>query len=192
MNVGNRIREIRLRKNKTLDDIAKPLNMTRGAISRVESKDSVDLKLLFKISKVLNVPIHHLIYEDNELVTGIEGKEKFSKPLNIRDLHPNSINEYDRLPLDNKDFISCIALEFEREINRTVNNLQKEHQEQYTMIANEILNISKHIITNFAGNIVHRMNTSDDNHNQLKQYIVDYSSMSQAKYTASVKSILKI
>lgn len=55
---GNVIKKLREHKNITQDELAEELNITRQAVSRYENGDrGVNQDLLFKLSKIFNVPI---------------------------------------------------------------------------------------------------------------------------------------
>ena len=61
LKLGENIRTLRLKKNMSQNDLAIECNFEKASMSRIESgKSNPTIKTLYKISKVLNVPLSEL------------------------------------------------------------------------------------------------------------------------------------
>jgi transcriptional regulator with XRE-family HTH domain len=59
--IGERLKELREKKNMTQDDLCKELNIRQATLSHYENnKRTPDLEMLIKISKVFGVSIDYL------------------------------------------------------------------------------------------------------------------------------------
>ena len=66
--IGKNIRELRIRKSMTQDDLAEKLFVTRQTVSNYETgKSRPDVEMLLKIGEVLDADIQHLIYGPEKL-----------------------------------------------------------------------------------------------------------------------------
>ena len=66
--IGKNIRELRIRKNMTQDDLAEKLFVTRQTVSNYETgKSRPDVEMLLKIGEVLDADLQHLIYGPEKL-----------------------------------------------------------------------------------------------------------------------------
>jgi transcriptional regulator with XRE-family HTH domain len=62
--IGEKIRELRISKNKTIEDIALEAEMEYTQLSRIErGKINTGIYHLYKISKSLGVMLHDLLWE---------------------------------------------------------------------------------------------------------------------------------
>lgn len=72
--IGKNIRQLRVEKNMTQDDLAEKLFVTRQTVSNYETgKSRPDIDMLVKISEVLETDIHQIIYgpEPKQLNPGL-------------------------------------------------------------------------------------------------------------------------
>lgn len=94
--IGKRIKETRLRKNLTQQNIAKKLNISVAFLSRVErGKSKINLERLVEISNLLNIQVSYLI----------DGSAKKSK-IYLK----NELNEIlDKCTIEQRKFIYNIA-----------------------------------------------------------------------------------
>ena len=61
--IGKNIRDLRMRKNMTQDELAEKLFVTRQTISNYETgRSRPDIEMLMKISEVLEADIHQMLY----------------------------------------------------------------------------------------------------------------------------------
>ncbi|MGY0372859.1 helix-turn-helix domain-containing protein [Clostridium sp. JNZ J1-5] len=116
MNIGKNIHELRKKANMTQQDLADSLGISRSAISRIESKSSLDTDLLEKISKALNVSLISLIYENENDVSTEIAASITPLPKSIRELHNNNIETYRKLPDKTKNFVRAMGIEIYNEI----------------------------------------------------------------------------
>lgn len=67
--IGQRVREYRLLRNMTQDDLAERINTDRSNIGKIENgvRGKTKVGLLVRISKTLNVPLCVLLDLDGEL-----------------------------------------------------------------------------------------------------------------------------
>jgi len=83
MELGNRIRELRLNKNKTIKEVAQETDLTSSFISQIE-RDKVipSLGSLTKIAKALRIPVmlFFLPTDINSTITHKEQRKKISLP----------------------------------------------------------------------------------------------------------------
>ena len=67
MNIGNRIKEIRIAKNLSQKEIALAVDINRGQFSRIENnKVEPNLSSLKKIAEALGVPVSELFKESGD------------------------------------------------------------------------------------------------------------------------------
>jgi transcriptional regulator with XRE-family HTH domain len=68
MIVGDRLRELREAKKLSQGDIEKRTGLLRCYISRVENSHTVPaIETLEKMARALELPLHHLMYDGNEV-----------------------------------------------------------------------------------------------------------------------------
>lgn len=75
LDIGNRIKELRLAHGKTQNDLAENINSTQDAISKMErGKMPISLDSLIRIASVFNVSCDYLIYglDANNLLNTLE------------------------------------------------------------------------------------------------------------------------
>lgn len=116
MDIGKNICNIRKKVNMTQQDLADTLGISRSAISRIESKASIDTSLLEKISTALNVPLITLIFHDENDASEDIASDIVTPVKSIRNLHSNSIESYRKLPDKAKNFIRALGIEIYKEI----------------------------------------------------------------------------
>src|SRR3954447_2729471 len=69
MQIGERVREIRRKRNMTLADVAETSQLTKGFISQVESgRSNPSLASLSRISQALDVPLAVLIAPQDDAI----------------------------------------------------------------------------------------------------------------------------
>lgn len=126
IDIGKNIQNLRKYSNMTQQDLADSLGISRSAISRIESKSSLDTDLLFKISKTLNVPLITLLsFQEGEAYENIAATV-LEAPKSIRDLHKNNIELYKKLPDKTRNFVRALGLEIHNEIiNSEINCIEK-------------------------------------------------------------------
>jgi DNA-binding Xre family transcriptional regulator len=73
-NIGYQIGKILEKKKITKRDLAKKLNMTEVNVYKILNKQSIDVKLLYKICEVLNVNISEILLEDYKPIGNITEK----------------------------------------------------------------------------------------------------------------------
>lgn len=116
VNIGKNIQNLRKYSNMTQQDLADSLGISRSAISRIESKSSIDTDLLIKISNSLNVPLITLLsYEEREPYENIAATI-LETPKSIRHLHKNNIELYKKLPDKTRNFVRALGIEIYNEI----------------------------------------------------------------------------
>lgn len=116
MDIGKNICNIRKKTNLTQQDLADILGISRSAISRIESKASIDTSLLEKISTALNVPLITLLFDDENDASGDIASDIVTSVKSIRNLHSNSIESYRKLPDKTKNFMRALGIEIYKEI----------------------------------------------------------------------------
>lgn len=79
LNIGDKIIELRKRKNWSQSELAKAIEASRDIIGKYErNENSPSIEMAFKIAKVFDVPVDYLLGEgkhstyDNETVKRIE------------------------------------------------------------------------------------------------------------------------
>ncbi|QGU95844.1 helix-turn-helix domain-containing protein [Clostridium bovifaecis] len=129
MNIGENIQKLRKRSNMTQQDLADSLGISRSAISRIESKSSLDTDLLLRVSKAFNIPLIALLYDETNEPYEYIAAEVLAFPKSIRDLHSNNIELYRKLPDKTRNFIRAIGIEIYNEIlnseSKAVENFSK-------------------------------------------------------------------
>ena len=75
MNVGERVREARLRRKMTVAGLAQASHLTKGFISQLESgRSNPSLASLGRISQALDIPLSRLIsHDDDQILEPTEG-----------------------------------------------------------------------------------------------------------------------
>ncbi len=126
MDIGKNICNIRKKTNMTQQDLADTLGISRSAISRIESKASIDTSLLEKISTALNVPLITLIFNDENDASGDIASDIIPSVKSIRNLHSNSIEVYRKLPDKAKNFMRALGIEIYKEIRDCENAAVKK------------------------------------------------------------------
>lgn len=130
MNIGKNIQNLRKKTNMTQQDLADHLGISRSAISRMENKSSLDTELLLKISEAFNVPPIALLTDENDESCDYMAADVVSIPKSIRDLHPNNIDTYKKLPDRFRNFTRAIGIEIFNEIlyceSKAIKNFSKE------------------------------------------------------------------
>ncbi|WP_268049813.1 helix-turn-helix domain-containing protein [Clostridium ganghwense] len=116
MDIGKNIQNLRKKTNMTQQDLADTLGISRSAVSRLESKPSIDTSLLEKISTAFNVPIISLICNENEDTSDAIAADVINSVKSIRTLHSNSIELYRKLPDKTRNFTRALGIEIYKEI----------------------------------------------------------------------------
>ena len=83
MDVGTRIKNARIAKRMTQEELGKAIGVQKSAIAKYENGRVVNIKrsTLKKISDVLGIPPIDLIYEDKENPTAMDGMSENRKKL---------------------------------------------------------------------------------------------------------------
>ncbi len=77
MDIGKRLREVRIRRNLVIDDIAATTGLSRAYISQVETgKASPSLQTLEKLAAALETPVSSLFIEEDVSCTVIRADER--------------------------------------------------------------------------------------------------------------------
>lgn len=74
MHIGLKIKELAVKKNLTLADVAKVLGKTKQAIYEIVDKEDVNSAILKQLSSSFNVPISFFFGEDQESLTYVQEK----------------------------------------------------------------------------------------------------------------------
>lgn len=74
MHIGLKIKELAVRKNLTLADMAKILGKTKQAIYEIVDKEDVNSAILKQLSSYFNIPISYFFGEDQETISIIQEK----------------------------------------------------------------------------------------------------------------------
>lgn len=116
MNIGKNIVNLRKKNKMTQQDLADSLGISRSAICRIESKPSIDVDLLEKISKVFKVPLINLIYEDEAHINYEIAASKIFSKAPLVEIYSNNSAAYRKLPDRTKNFIRAMGIEIYEEI----------------------------------------------------------------------------
>ena len=77
MEISHAIKKIRTELNITQEELAKQLNVTKGAISNWEvGRNYPDIQPLVKLSDELNISLDQLLREDEKMVSSMDKKIK--------------------------------------------------------------------------------------------------------------------
>ncbi|MBP2097663.1 helix-turn-helix domain-containing protein [Enterococcus rivorum] len=80
MNIGDKIKEQRLRKELTQNQLAQLLNVSRSTVSSWEvGRNYPDLDTIVSISDLFNISLDHLLREDKEMTKSVSKKMKMNK-----------------------------------------------------------------------------------------------------------------
>lgn len=84
MSIGEKIKEYRLKKNWTQEELGELLNVSRSTISSWEvGRNYPDIKTLIDISILFKVSVDNLLKEDNDMVKSIDFNSNQKKNLKI-------------------------------------------------------------------------------------------------------------
>lgn len=88
MQIGNQIKQRRIKLEMTQEDLAKALNVSRSTISNWEGgRNYPDIQLVIKLSKILDLSLESLLQEDSDVVDQIssdtKNRKRISKHLKI-------------------------------------------------------------------------------------------------------------
>jgi transcriptional regulator with XRE-family HTH domain len=110
--VPNRIREFRLKKGMTADELARAIKTTQGTISRLEAgRQTISLDWIYKIAAVLGVSATDLLEEDPAVTYAlVEGDIRRGPPF---DMFPPDKRYYIPVPLFFADLQGELLTAFE-------------------------------------------------------------------------------
>lgn len=74
MHIGLKIKELAVKKNLTLADMAKVLGKTKQAIYEIVDKEDVNSAILKQLSISFNIPISYFFGEDQESLSFVQEK----------------------------------------------------------------------------------------------------------------------
>jgi len=123
MNIGEKIKKIRLSKGLTLQEVANEMDLTQGTLSKYENGDikNIPNTRLKKLSKILDVDVSYF-YEDKkdkkELI--VEKLIELTENNKIQWISPNNPNED----------INFDLRELVQEINKFSNELERSYYSQ--------------------------------------------------------------
>ncbi len=69
MSIGLKIKELSVKKNITLADLAKAIGKTKQAVYEMVEKEDVNTSILRQLSSIYNVPITYFFSENDEEIT---------------------------------------------------------------------------------------------------------------------------
>lgn len=160
MNLGEKIKELRIKNNLTQSALANMLYVSDKTISSWEvSRTIPDVDMLFKLAKVLNTSIYNLVEDNyyNALPLEIEVKLKldeytFNKLLNLIKTKEDNLKEVHQIDtyfnLNKKEYKEVLRIRNEN--NKYILGYKKENKdksyEEYESIIDNPLNIERILI----------------------------------------------
>ncbi|WBL31529.1 helix-turn-helix domain-containing protein [Candidatus Phytoplasma sacchari] len=133
MNIGLKIRILRMNNKMTQSEIAEKLNVTSGYISQVENNlITPSLKILFSILKILKISASDFFKQKNNI-------EKINYPENFLLINNKDLknNIYYLFPNLNNVKMECIIIEIEPQGQTTIESYSEE-EEIYFILEGEI------------------------------------------------------
>lgn len=104
MDVGQKIRALRLGNNLTQEELASRLELTKGYISQLENnKTSPSMATLFNILEVLGTDVHQFFSKENDVVVTFKEEDFYEKDDSIHNhiiswIVPNAV-KYEMEPI---------------------------------------------------------------------------------------------
>lgn len=84
MNLGERIKKLRLKQNLTQEKLSEKAGISRVAVGNYERGDRIpNADVLHSIAQALNVSVHDLMYDVEEIKEDVNVIEKTEKLLNL-------------------------------------------------------------------------------------------------------------